>query len=46
MCENDEELTDPQYLRDLADRLFKIPVMYGTDQYDCDRLEWIAKELE
>lgn len=30
------------FLRDLAERLFRVPVMYGVDQGDCDRLLEIA----
>lgn len=40
------QLSDPEYLRDLADRLMRIPVMYGTDQGDCSRLIEMAKALE
>lgn len=36
------ELTDSQYLLDLARRLWTIPVKYGTDQCDIERLEEIA----
>lgn len=43
---NGEELNDVQYLRDLADRVFCIPVKYGTDQYDMERLYRIARDLE
>ena len=39
MC---EELTDSQFLLDLAERLWTIPVKYGTDQGDIERLEEIA----
>lgn len=47
MCSDDEvELTDVKYLRDLAQRLFRVPVMYGVDQGDCSRLEDIATNLE
>lgn len=42
----DEDLTDVEYLRDLAKRIFQIPVMYGTDQADCDRLCHIADKLD
>jgi hypothetical protein len=34
------------YLRDLAERLMGVPVMYGTNQYDVDRLQALAEELE
>ena len=39
MC---EELTDSQYLLDLAKRLWDIPVKYDVDQGDIERLEDIA----
>jgi hypothetical protein len=47
MDEPDEEpeLDNVEYLRDLAGRIFRIPVMYGTDGYDYDRLYRIAREL-
>ena len=34
------------YLRDLAERLMHVPVMYGTDQGDVDTSLTIARELE
>ena len=37
-----DELTDSQFLLDLAKRLWTIPVKYGTDQCDIERLEEIA----
>lgn len=40
------ELNDVQYLRALAERIFRIPVVHGTDQYDTDRLYRIAQDLE
>jgi hypothetical protein len=40
------DLTDVEYLRDLAERLRHIPVMYGTDDGDIDRLLEIARALE
>ena len=39
-------MTDVVYLRNLADRLFRVPGVYGTDQYDCDRLQSIADSLK
>lgn len=36
---------DADYLRDLAERLMRVPVMYGTNQCDCDRLLEIATKL-
>lgn len=41
-----EALSDPEYLRDLAERLRHIPVMYGTDGYDIDRLYEMARAIE
>lgn len=38
--------TDSEFLRDLAERLMHIPVMYGVDQGDADRLDDIARKLE
>jgi hypothetical protein len=42
----DTELPPAAYLRDLAERLMHIPVMYGIDQGDSDRLAEIAREIE
>jgi hypothetical protein len=42
----DEELNSAEYLRDLAERLMRVPVMYGTDQGDVSRLYEIAQELD
>ena len=42
----EEELSDVDYLRNLADRLFKVPAVYGVDQYDYERLLEIAFCLE
>lgn len=39
-------LDNVAYLRNLAERLRHIPVMYGTDDYDISRLYRLAKELE
>lgn len=39
-------MTSAEYLRDLAERLRHIPVMYGTDGGDIDRLAMIAKQLD
>ena len=41
-----DELPDAAYLYNLASRLMHVPVMYGTDQGDCDRLADIAAKLE
>lgn len=43
--EEEIELTSPQFLHDLAGRLFDMHVHGGTDQGDCDRLVEIAKEI-
>lgn len=40
-----DELNDADYLRDLSARLMDIPVMYGTDGYDVDRLSQIANSI-
>jgi hypothetical protein len=40
-------MTRAEYLRDLADRLFSVlPVHYGIDQDDVDRLKSIADWVE
>ncbi len=39
------ELLPSEYLKDLAQRIFRIPVMYGVDQYDYERLNEIARDL-
>lgn len=40
------EQTPPYYLRDLADRIFKIATVHGVDGYDHDRLYSIARAIE
>jgi hypothetical protein len=42
----DDELPPVEYLRDLADRIFQIPVKHGVDQGDHSRLLEIARSLE
>ena len=42
----EKELTDVEYLRDLAERIMHIPVMHGTDDGDSSRLHDIASRLE
>lgn len=42
----DDEMGTAAYLRDLADRIFRIPAMYGVDQGDYDRLREIATNWE
>lgn len=39
------EMSDKEFLLDLCQRLMFIPVMYGMDQGDIDRLREIASEL-
>jgi hypothetical protein len=40
------ELSDKAYLRNLAERLRFVPTMYGTDDYDIDRLLILARKLK
>lgn len=42
----ESELPTPAYLRDLAERIFRIPTVHGVDGYDYDRLLGIAREFE
>jgi hypothetical protein len=42
----DVELSDKDFLKDLAERLMSVPCTYGTDQYDTDRLIVIAENLK
>lgn len=47
--EEDEEyveLSDYDYLRDLAERLRNVPVMYGIDGYDIDHLPIVAENIK
>lgn len=39
-------MTMSEYLRDLAERLMRVPVMYGTDSADVDQLSYIAKQMD
>ena len=39
-------MNNPDYLRDLAERLMAIPALYGVDQGDVDRLNSIARRIE
>lgn len=41
-----EPSDDAVYLRELAERIMRIPVMHGTNQADCDRLLAIARDLQ
>lgn len=40
--EPNPDTNDPDYLRDLADRLWQVPPAYGVDQGDVERLRTIA----
>ncbi len=42
----EDELSDEVFLKDLGDRLMKIPVSYGLDQFDTDRLYEIANKMK
>ena len=41
----DNELNNSDYLKDLSERLRNIPVMYGIDGYDIDRLRSMGTEV-
>jgi hypothetical protein len=43
---NAEELSPAAYLHDLAERLMRVPVSFGVDGYDIDRLSEIARSLD
>lgn len=43
---NYEEMSDSEYLKDLAERLRHIPASFNVDGYDIDRLEEISKEVK
>lgn len=38
-------MTDKEYLKDLAERLFKLPAACEVDQYDYDRVMLIATAM-
>lgn len=38
-------LSDAEFLQDLGDRILKIPVMHGVDEYDRDELYDIARRV-
>jgi hypothetical protein len=40
------DMPAPMYLRDLAERLMRVPTMYDVDQGDVDRLGELAKWAE
>lgn len=44
--EEEAERPDHEYLHELSTRLHQIPVMYGVDGYDVERLRQIAAKLE
>lgn len=46
MTRKEKDMEKARRLRNLADRLMRVPVMYGTDQCDCDMLLDLARELE
>lgn len=46
MCDDSEELNDTDYLRDLSERIRNIPVLFGTDGYDVDRLWNMANKMQ
>jgi hypothetical protein len=39
-------MTNPEYLRDLAERLMAVPVSCRVDQSDVDRLNHIAHQMD
>lgn len=39
------ELDAPAFLRDLSEKLYRIPATYGTDGYHSDRCREIAREI-
>lgn len=41
----EEVQTDTEFLRDLAERLRRIPVLYGVDDGDVDKLLNLADRL-
>jgi len=41
-----EECKIQEFLRDLAERLMAVPVTYGTDQFDVDRLNNAASKID
>jgi hypothetical protein len=43
--DDEEELHPAAFLRDLSERLMRVPIMFGVDQGDCERLERIAMTL-
>ncbi len=45
--EDFEELSDVEFLRELSERIFnRLTPAMGFNQYDSDRLLWIAQKLE
>jgi len=43
---DEDDLSDAAYLRDLSDRLMRVPVMYGVDQGDVERLADMGSKLK
>lgn len=41
---SEEKIQD--FLRDLAERLMRVPIMYGTDQFDTERLHDAAAKID
>ncbi|MHA2427807.1 MAG: hypothetical protein ACXADB_07270 [Candidatus Hermodarchaeia archaeon] len=39
------ELNDADFLKNLAKRIWEIPVQHGVDQYDSERLRDIADKI-
>lgn len=46
MSDDDKEPVSSEFLRDLAERLRGVPVMYGVDDGDIDTLGSIAGDLD
>jgi hypothetical protein len=45
MPDDDVEVAPAMFLRDLAERLMRVPAFYGVDQGDVDRLNAIAADM-
>lgn len=43
---NPKSVEYAEYLNDLAERIFQIPVMHGVNQYDYEMLQEIANHLK
>lgn len=44
--QEDKISTPVEFLRDLAERIMHVPVMYGVDQGDTERLISIARAID